>query len=48
MVIVVLVDPRRRNVTSSMVGFNKKTLTYAKISPNMVNPQILLGTQKKK
>ena len=34
-------DPRRQNVTTSMVGFKKKiktkTITYAKISPKMVN-----------
>ena len=29
--------PPRRNVTTSMVGF--KTVTYAKISPKMVNPR---------
>ena len=40
--------PLRRNVTTLMVGL-KKTVTYAKISPKVVNPRdIPGGTQKKK
>ena len=41
--------PRRRNGTTSMVGF-KKTVTYAKISPKRVNPRDIdsCGTQMKK
>ena len=34
-------SPRRRNVTTSMVGL--KTVTYAKISPKMVNPRDIDG-----
>ena len=45
---------RRRNVTTSMVGFKKKqqqqqqTVTYAKTSPNMVNPRDLAGERKRR
>ena len=40
--------PRRRNVTTLMVGL-KKTVTYAKISPKSGEPQrYSWGTQKKK
>ena len=40
--------PRRRNVTTLMVGL-KKTVTYAKISPKSGEPQrYCWGTQKKK
>ena len=40
--------PRRRNVTTLMVGL-KKTVTYAKISPRNGEPQrYSWGTQKKK
>ena len=41
--------PRRRNVTTLMVGLKKKTVTYAKISPKSGEPQRhSWGTQKKK
>ena len=40
--------PRRRNVTTSIVGI-KKTVTYAKIAPKMMNPsRSCWGTQKRK
>ena len=41
--------PRRRNVTTLMVGLKKKTVTYAKISPKSGEPQrYSWGTQKQK
>ena len=40
--------PRRRNVTTLMVGLKKKTVTYAKISPKSGEPQrYSWGTQNK-
>ena len=43
------IHPRRRNVTTLMVGLKKKTVTYAKISPKSGEPQrYSWGTQKKK
>ena len=36
-----VLHPRRRNVTTSMVGF--KTVTCAKMSPKMVNPRDSAG-----
>ena len=38
--------PRRWNVTTTMIGL--EMVTYAKISPKMMDPEIQLGTQKKK
>ena len=38
--------PRRRNVTTSMVGL--KTVTYAKISPKMVNPRNTAGEHRRR
>ena len=40
------VHSRRRNVTTSMVGL--KTVTYAKISPKVVNPRDLAGERRRK
>ena len=37
--------PRRRNVTTSMVGF-KKAVTYTKISLKMVNPRDIAGERR--
>ena len=38
--------PRRRNVTTSMVGF--KRVTYAKFSPKMVNPRDIAGEHRRR
>ena len=38
--------PRRRNVTTSMIGI--KTVTYAKISPKMVNPRDIAGARRRR
>ena len=38
--------PQRKNVTASMAGL--KTVTYAKISPKMVNPRDLPGEQRRR
>ena len=38
--------PRRRNVTTSMVGL--KTATHAKISPKMMNPRDLAGERRRR
>ena len=36
--------PRRRNVTTSMVGLKKKkTVRHAKLSPKLVNPRDIAG-----
>ena len=40
--------PRKRNVTTLMVGLKKKPVTYAKISPKMVNPRDIAGERQKK
>ena len=39
--------PRIRNVTISMAGFKKK-VTYAKISPKMVNPRDIAGERRRR
>ena len=39
--------PRRRNVTTSLAGL-KKTVTYAKISPKMVNPRDIAGERRRR
>ena len=39
--------PRRRNVTTLMVGLKKKTVTYAKISPKSGEPRDIAGERKK-
>ena len=39
--------PRRWNVTTSMIGL-KKSATYAKISPKMVNPRDLAGERRRR
>ena len=38
--------PRRRNVTTSMVGL--KTVAYAEISPKMVNPRDIAGERRRR
>ena len=38
--------PRRWNVATSMVEIKKKTVTYAKISPKMVNPRDIAGKRE--
>ena len=40
--------PWRRNVTTLMVGFFKKTVTYAKISPKSGEPQRYIAGERKK
>ena len=41
--IEIKIHPQRQNVTTSMVGLKKKTVTYAKISPEMVKPRDIAG-----
>ena len=43
-VIELTINTRRQNVTTSMVGL--KTVTYAKISPKMVNPRDIAGERE--
>ena len=38
--------PRRRNLTTPMVGL--KTVTYTEISPQMVNPSVLAGERRRR
>ena len=38
--------PRRRNMTTSMVGL--KTVTYAEVSPKMVNPREIAGERRRR
>ena len=40
--------PQRRNVTASMVGLKKKTVTYAKISPHMMDPRDIAGERRRR
>ena len=42
----VSVDPRRRNVTTAMVGL--KMVTYAKISPKMVNSRDIVREYRRR
>ena len=43
----VSVHPQRRNVTTSLVGIEKKKVTYAKISPTM-NPRDIAGELRRR
>ena len=38
--------PQRQNVTTSIAGL--KTVTYAKISPTMVNPRDIAGERRRR